>query len=247
MNINLLKKLWLGEDEAYIYLYLLNNKNKNISDISKSLKINRPKLYKILPSMEENWLISKVINWKRICYVWESPKILKNYLENIKNDFDLYVPEIERIYENKFSKPILKHISWKKQIKNIFLDIANSLNKWDVFYRYSSRKNIEDTSIDRKEYEQYKIIREQKKLERYVITNEYLHNLKPKKLEKEVVTIPKNFDLFEDNITKIIYANKVAIVDYNTFESFIIESEMFANFEKKIFKLLFKFLNKTSI
>ncbi|NCO31477.1 hypothetical protein GW891_01310 [bacterium] len=77
-----------------------------------------------------------------------------------------------------------------------------------------------------------------------VITNDYLNNLKGNKLDKEVVIVPKNFDLFEDNITKIIYANKVAIIDYNTEESFIIESYIFANFEKKLFKLLFNFLKK---
>jgi len=60
-----------------------------------------------------------------------------------------------------------------------------------------------------------------------------------------VVVIPKKIDLFEDNITKIIYANKVAIIDYNTNESFIIESEIFAVFEKKLFKMLFKFIKST--
>ena len=82
------------------------------------------------------------------------------------------------------------------------------------------------------------------KLERMVITIDYLNNLKEQKLDKEVVIVPKNFDIFEDNITKIIYANKVAIIDYNSEESFIIESYIFANFEKKLFKLLFNFLKK---
>jgi hypothetical protein len=61
-----------------------------------------------------------------------------------------------------------------------------------------------------------------------VITNEYLESLKPEKLDKDVVVIPKKYDIFEDNITKIIYANKVAIIDYNSRESFVIESEIFA-------------------
>jgi len=59
-----------------------------------------------------------------------------------------------------------------------------------------------------------------------------------------VVIIPPDYDLFEDNVTKIIYANKVAIIDYHTFESFVIESEAFAGFEKKLFALLFRFLRK---
>ena len=238
----ILSKLWLSKEESQIYLYLLKNQDKTLTEISKQTIINRPKLYKIIPLMLENWLISKVIKWKRIFYKAENPNILKNYLENIKRDFETFVPEIQKLYEDSFSKPVFKHFSWKHWIKNIFIDIWNTLWVWEVFYRYSSRKDIWKTSISQKDYEMYKILREEKKLERYVITNEYLNTLKPKKLEKEVVIIPKNYDLFEDNITKIIYSNKVAIIDYNTNESFIIESQIFANFEKKIFMLLFKFL-----
>ena len=244
MNENILKRLWLSEDESKIYLHLLKNPKISISEISKNLNLNRPKLYKILPNMEQSWLISKIIVWKRTNYIAENPEILKNYLENIKNDFDIFIPEIKKIYDNNFSKPILKNLKWLDWIKNIFLDIANSCEKWDIFYRYSSRVDIKNTSIPQKDFEKYKTLRNKKQLQRYVITNQYLENLKTKKLDKEVVIIPPKFDIFEDNITKIIYSNKVAIIDYNTLESFIIESEIFAHFEKKIFMLLFKFLKK---
>jgi hypothetical protein len=33
---------------------------------------------------------------------------------------------------------------------------------------------------------------------------------------REVVAIPEGFDLFNDNITKLIYGDKVAIIDYNS-------------------------------
>lgn len=194
--------------------------------------------------MLESGLIGSIINGKRTLYIAENPKILSQYLENIKDEYDLYIPEIEKLYKNQFSKPIFKHLTGKNGIKNIFIDIGNTLKTGDVFYRYSSRNDVEKTSIPKKDYEQYKKLREEKRLERYVITNEYLHELKPKKLEKDVVVIPKKYDIFEDNITKIIYADRVAIIDYNTFECFIIESPIFANFERKIFMLLFKFLKK---
>ncbi len=244
MNEIILQKLWLSQDEANIYLFLINNQNQTIAEISKWTKINRPKLYKILPNMVETGLIGNIMNGKRTHYIAENPKILSQYLENIKNEYDLYIPEIEKLYQNQFSKPIFKHLTWKNGIKNIFIDIGNTLKTWDIFYRYSSRNDVTKTSIPQKDYEQYKKLREEKRLERYVITNEYLNDLKPKKLEKDVVIIPKKYDLFEDNITKIIYANKVAIIDYNSLESFIIESPIFAHFEKKIFLLLFKFLKK---
>lgn len=244
MNLTLLQKLWLSQDEANIYLFLIHHQNKTLAEISKWTQINRPKLYKILPSMLESGLIGSIINGKRILYIAENPKILSQYLETIKDEYDLYIPEIEKLYKNQFSKPIFKHLTGKNGIKNIFLDIGNTLKTGDVFYRYSSRNDVEKTSIPKKDYEQYKKLREEKRLERYVITNEYLHELKPKKLEKDVVVIPKKYDIFEDNITKIIYADRVAIIDYNTFECFIIESPIFANFERKIFMLLFKFLKK---
>lgn len=244
MNNHILQKLWLSKDESDIYLFLLANQNKTIAEISKGTDINRPKLYKILPNMIESWLIGSIINGKRVLYKAENPKVLSQYLESIKDEYELYIPEIEKLYQNQFSKPIFKHLKGKNGVANIFLDIGHTLSAGDVFYRYSSRNETAQWSFPEKPYQEYKKIRDTKKLERYVITNEFLNDSKPKKLEKDVVIIPKKYDLFEDNITKIIYANKVAIIDYNTLESFIIESPIFANFERKLFMLLFKFLKK---
>ncbi len=61
-------------------------------------------------------------------------------------------------------------------------------------------------------------------------------------VQAAVASTPKKYDLFDDNISKVIYKNKVAIIDYNTMTSFVIEDLKFAKFEAKLFKLLFKFL-----
>lgn len=244
MHNNLLQKLGLSQDESEIYLFLLQNPQKNISQISLATKINRPKLYKIIPNLEQNGLITKTLLGKRSVFVAQNPEILKNYLENIKNDFDVFIPEMQKLFQNNFSKPIFKQYQWFEWVKNIFIDIGQSCQPWETFYRYSSRHDVQNTSISEKDYQRYKSLRDKKQLQRYVITNEYLESLKPEKLDKDVVVIPKKYDIFEDNITKIIYANKVVIIDYNSRESFVIESEIFAWFEKKIFLLLFKFLKK---
>ena len=242
MNTKILEKLWLSTDESSIYIYLLENPKKTLSEISKYTNINRPKLYKIIPNMEESGLIWTVIHGKRKLFIAENPQILNNYFESIKEDYASFIPQIERIYKNSFDKPILKHLTGKTWVRNIYMDIAHTLKKWESFYRYSSRIDIENTSISQKEHNKYRKIRNEKQLQRYVITNEYLTSLKTKKLDKDVLVIPKKIDEFEDNITKLIYANKVAIIDFNTDESFIIESEVFASFERKLFKMLFKFL-----
>lgn len=242
MHKEILERLGLWEDESQIYLYLLNNSKQTITDLSRNLLINRPKLYKILPMMEEAWLISQILVWKRKYFIAEDPKVLNNYFETIKKDYNLYIPELKGLYDNKFDKPILKNLKWKKWIFNVYMDVANTLNTGDIFYRYSSRNTNTNTYIARSEFEQYSNLRNKKKLERMVITNDYLMTSKRERLDKEVLIVPKDYDLFEDNITKIIYANKVAIIDYNVNESFIIESHVFAHFEKKLFLLLFKFL-----
>jgi len=91
--------------------------------------------------------------------------------------------------------------------------------------------------------ESYKRKRDLKEIQRMVITSDELKKLKEKwvkKLNRELVAIPKLYDLFEDNIAN----DKVAIIDYETHTSFIIQNQKFADFEKKIFKLLFKYLRK---
>lgn len=245
MQEHILEKLGLSKEEAQIYLFLIKNPKQTISDLSNKLLINRPKLYTILPAMIESWLIWNMLVGKRKYYIAENPDIFNSYFHKIKNDFGVFIPEIKEMYGNNFKKPIFKHLRWKSGMKNIFLDIAYTLSVWDTFYRYSSRRNVTKTSIPNTQWQEYKNLRDKKKLERMVITNDYLNSLKEKKLEKEVVIIPKDFDIFEDNITKLIYANKVAIIDYNTEECFVIESQIFANFERKIFQLLFRFLRNT--
>jgi len=84
----------------------------------------------------------------------------------------------------------------------------------------------------------------EKEIQRCVITSETLAKTKRPRLEREIVTIPKHFDLFEDNISKMIYGDKIAIIDYNTETVLIVENPMLARFEEKIFKFLFKFLKE---
>ena len=237
-----LQNLWLNKLESSIYIHLLSNKKKSLSQLSQELEINRPQLYKTLPYMQEMWLISTIIVWKRKFFIAENPKILQTYFQNIKDDYESYIPQIESIYTNNFSRPVFKNSHGKTAIRNIFLDIAHTLESGDTFYRYSARNDVWKTSIPMKEYDKYKQIREKKQLQRMVITNKYLNTLKDKKLDKDVVVVPEKFDIFEDNVTKIIYAHKVAIIDYNTEECFVIESAVFAWFEKKIFLLLFKLM-----
>lgn len=237
----ILIKLWLNKNEINIYLNLLKKWKLNISEISKVSAISRPAIYKSIPYLVESNLVTKVVIWKRFYYKAENPENLKELLWNFKSNFNHTLTELKDLHFSGEKRPILKSLYWEEWIKYIFADISNTLWNWDVYYRYSSRKTDEKRWLNMKKYQD---LRDKKNIERYVITSEILEDTKKKKLEKQVVVIPKKYDLFDDNITKLIYKNKVAIIDYNSMTSFVIESPIFYKFEKKLFKFLFNFLSK---
>ncbi|USN59296.1 MAG: hypothetical protein H6767_04440 [Candidatus Peribacteria bacterium] len=47
-------------------------------------------------------------------------------------------------------------------------------------------------------------------------------------------------DEFDDNIFMSIYADKVAYIDFNSESSIIIQNKQIADFQKKLFRLIYK-------
>jgi hypothetical protein len=91
---------------------------------------------------------------------------------------------------------------------------------------------------------EYFDLQQSKSLERCVISNEARTRDHSDNPNRDIVAIPTGFDLFDDNITKIIYGNKVAVIDYESQIGWTIESERFARYEEKIFRLLHSLLKK---
>jgi hypothetical protein len=58
------------------------------------------------------------------------------------------------------------------------------------------------------------------------------------KLEREIKVIENN--ALDDNVIFTIYKDKVSLLDLNSQSSIIIQNKSIANFQKKIFQLLFK-------
>lgn len=238
--IQILSKIWLTNEQSKIYIDLLENNESNIIEISNRTKLHRPLIYKTLPYLIESGIVSKILKWKRNYYKAESPEYLKKLFENLTNRFDSILPELEDLYKTWNKNPTIQVLKWKKWVKQIFEDVVMSLKKWETYYRYSSRSNFNDSFLP----SNYRELRDKKQIQRMVITSEKLEKQKNKRLEREIVTIPTWFDLFDDNIVKIIYADKIAIIDYNSLTSFVIQNKILAKFEEKLFKIMYKFLKK---
>ncbi|MFA6445947.1 MAG: helix-turn-helix domain-containing protein [Candidatus Paceibacterota bacterium] len=235
----ILEKIGLTKNESAIYLALLEMGTSNISKISEKTSIHRPLIYKAIPSLLDKKLITKTQKFKSIVYGAEPPNRLETMFDDFKIDFFEILPDLEDTYASGEKKPKIRFLEGKDGTKRVFDDVVRSLKTNDVFYRYSSNQDGQEKK-DKYLPKIYRKMRDAKKLQREVITNEQTAKNKPPKLDRFAKVMPNDFGPFDHNVTEIIYGNKVAFIDYNSEIAMIIESKRIAEFQKQIFKMLFK-------
>ena len=234
----ILQKLGLNNKESKIYLSLVRSGPATISSISKNTGIHRPIIYNLLPNLKDKGLISVFPKGKQKLYVAESPEKLQTLLSGLSLELESIVPELKSIYQSKDKQPLVKFLEGKEGIIFVFDDLVTSLKRGDIFYRYSSAKDTKKAN----DYlpKDYRKKRDQKQLERFVITSEETAKTKKPRLERDVKVISNKDNPFKYNITQVIYGDKVAFVDYNTETTLIIENPIIAEFQKMIFKSLYR-------
>lgn len=237
--LKVLKWIWLNEKSSFIYLSLIENWLSNISDITKYTWLHRVQIYRLLPFLIDSWFIFEINKWKRKFYKATHPeKINEEYKKILDNNKNI-INSLEEKYNKSDKKTSILFNKWLKWIQNIYNDIINSCEKWDTFYRITSEKDVEKIN----NYyipKDYKEKRDKKELQRYIIMSDNTAKEKKPKLEREIKIINSKKENFDDNIIYTIYSDKISFIDFNNEVSILIESKEIAEFQKKIFKLLFK-------
>ncbi len=235
----ILEKLGLTKNESAIYLALLDMGTSTISQISEKTAIHRPLIYKALPSLLEKKLVTETPKAKGVVYGAEPPNRLESLFDDLKVDFFEALPDLEDSYASSEKKPKIRFLEGKDGTKRIFDDVVRSLKKGDVFYRYSSNKDGNEKK-DKYVPRIYRKMRDEKKLQREVITNTQTAQHKKPSLDRFTKTMPNDYGTFEHNVTEIIYGDKIAFIDYNSETAMIIESKRIADFQRQIFQTLYK-------
>jgi len=243
--ISLLTKFWLTEKEAKIYLDLLENGNSRITAIAARLGLHRVEIYRLLPGLVEKWIISKAVEGKTATYLAASPEKLEKLLDDIREWLASVLPSLQEKYQKKRSKDIIQVYNGINAIEKLYNDIGNELPQWWVYYRYTSRSD--DNRKWWKTFEKYRKLRKEKQLRRYIIISESGSKHKSKDPNRSVAVVPARFDAFDDNFQKIIYNDKVAIVDMLGNRAYVIENPDLARFETKLFKFMYKFLKEFEV
>ncbi len=239
-HFEVLSRAGMSKKEAAVYAALLDKGVMTLSQVSKETHINRPALYTLLPKMQRDGVVSQVQKQKRIYYKAESPARLLEAYKAEHAAIATQLSDMARTYATHTGdKPTIKYFEGMKGVTFVFDDIAHTLPKGSTFFRYTSRTgNTQNLA-----HTYYAKVRDAHQLERMVITSEEKAKGKEKKLERSVKVVPKEFDLFEDNISLVIYGDKTAYIDYTSNTAFIVESAKIARFQEKLFRLLYKKLD----
>jgi len=136
MEKNLLEQLLdlgLQENEAKVYLALLELGKGSVTQISRKAGLNRTTGYDILERLGLQGLVNRArVGAKRIHYVAEPPSRLKQYLEDKKRlynrrveDLKDLLPDLQSLHKSKI-KPVIKFGEGREEMKKIYLSVLDS-------------------------------------------------------------------------------------------------------------------------
>lgn len=237
-----LTDLGLTKRGSTVYIALLRDGQLGISDIARATGLARLAVYGAIDELMEGGLVVVHPKGKYKVYAAASPKKLEDRFAVLADKFDEHMRALAALRPSRdTTRPLVEYSEGREAIKAIYDDVAMSLSPGDTYYRYSSTKvrngeRAGGSYISKK----YRLLRNKKKLERLVITNEQNKNTKMLNLDREVKVVPPDFDLFEYNVSQVIYGDKVAVIDYNTETAMVIQNKTVAQFQKKIFELLWR-------
>ncbi len=222
-----LMMLGISETESTIVLEVLKKEELTISNLAKKLSLSRTTVYKHVDVLVKKDILEQPSG--KLTYRIKNKDEIKKHISS-----NLVQAEEETLFlleQKKAEIPEIHIYNGINDMESIYEDIGVSLKKGDVYYRYTSRK--EDT----KKSKLYTDMKKRKDIERLVITSVEKAGSKKHDPNRFIKTVPKDF-AFDDNVSLIVYGNKIAHIDHKTSSAITITSKSMARFQEKIFKLL---------
>lgn len=239
--LDLLQRLGLYEDEAKVYLALLELGKGYASSVAKHAKVHRVTTYHTLDNLVKKGLISVSEEHKTKVYRVENPdKIVKKQAEKLQIA-ERILPDLKALMVDQPFKPSIKFIEGLEGIKGV---LEETLESGDEILGYS---NVDNLTKLLQEYLYYYAEERQKRKVRSRMLSPYtkvartfLSTYFPDDLRREIAEIlyvdPNEFH-FENEV--YIYGNKVATLSLNPKEliGVVVESPLFAETHRSIFNL----------
>ncbi len=229
----ILYSLGFSHDEAIIFLCLVENGAESVAFVARKTKLSRTTVYTSLDSLLNKKRIRKTSPTKRILYEAVDPGTFIAELEEMSTRGVKELYQLSTKHKGSLFIPVVSTHEGHAELHEIYEDIIKTLPKGGTYFRYTSRRDeLGVTPL-------YQTHKNTKEIERLVITSLKKAELKEQDANRFVKTVPKDF-AFDDNVTLLIYGQKIAYIDYNSMTGAVIESPQLAHFQEKIFKLLWR-------
>lgn len=238
MKHNFLTLFGFSDKEYDVYHLLVTRGPLTISGIAESSSLHRPYAYKTIESLIGKGVVEFSLLKNRKVYIALAPSKLKQIIEERKENIVHNLDELEELYVSPHLETKVTHFQGRKGITSMFSDLVHTQKKGDIFYRYTSEKDTEQANTLLPK--DYRMIRDKKGLERFVIANFGSSSIKQKRLERAMKVVPKGEVEFRHDCIQLIYGNKVSFINLGKLQGVIIEDENLASFQREIFKLLYK-------
>lgn len=229
ISVPLLMLLGINEDEAFTLYTIIAKRPKTVHDLARTLSFSRNTIYSHLKTLSKKGLLDETNN-SPITPI-DPHLILARVGELLRLAEESFLDTITSATHK--NKPEIQVHDGENSVSSLYDDIALSLPRNGTYFRYTSRK------ADTKHSTIYRELRKKKELERLVITSVEKADKKQEDPNRFIKTIPKEF-AFDDNVTLVIYADKIAHIDHNTNTTITITSKPLARFQEKIFKILWR-------
>ena len=115
-----LKEIGLKQNEAEIYLFLLQNGISTPPQIAKGTNIARTNCYNILKSLQGKGVVDLVEKGKRDTFVARDPESLKLNLKRRLESVERVLPDLRAAYVVQKNKPGFKFFDGWQEVKRIY-------------------------------------------------------------------------------------------------------------------------------
>ncbi|QQR54690.1 hypothetical protein IPG41_05895 [Candidatus Peregrinibacteria bacterium] len=236
-----LTEFGLSEEEAQVYLTVLELGGSFASTIASKAKIPRVNCYYVLESLRKRGLITTNLKGSVKFFVAEPPQVLVNQMESQYESAKKLLPELLTLTNAQAFKPIIRSYEGLEGIKTIF---EQSLEAKSEVLGYTNLEALGRLLPDYLPGFFQKLVKKRIKTRLLSPSTEearqFIERFYPKKYPEELVEVlfvnPKEFK-FENQIS--IYDNVVAITSMNPEEliGVVIESAVYARTQRAVFNL----------
>jgi sugar-specific transcriptional regulator TrmB len=205
-----LKNIGLKQNEAEIYLYLLQNGLSTPPQIAKGTGIFRTNCYNILQTLKEKDILEEQKRGKKKVYLARDPESLKLNLSRKIESIDFILPDLRGLYKTQKNKPLIRFFDGWGEVKNIYDMTLNT----ESLYATGSTEKLQ--KIDPIYFEKYFKILEKNKVMVRDLLSPSSKNKSVKTIREirnslhQIKFIPERFEETETDI--LVWDDNVALI-----------------------------------